>query len=160
MVISVIRSIPLQALFAYLIRLSLYKLKVISMSNQSFLTQSIISLSKVDFEKIKMLEDQIAADKELASEFISDPNTYMRKRMGEKSLPDDLHFHVSYKDKKHPSDTEVPENQIVLSTILRLDDSFKNEMLNNLDSLLKKQDDASFLPYCDGCKICMIAIIQ
>lgn len=130
------------------------------MSNQSFLTQSIISLSKVDFEKIKALEDQIATSKELASEFISDPNAYMRKRMGEKSLPDDLHFHVSYKDKKHPSDTETPENQIVLSTILRLDNSFKNEILNKLESLLKKQDDANYGPYCDGCKICMIAIIQ
>lgn len=130
------------------------------MSNNSFLSKSITSLSKVDFDKIKAIEDQISSDKKLALEFISNPNTYMRKVLGEKNLPDDLHFHVSYKDKKYPSDTTTPENQIVLSSILRLNDSFKTEILRELDLLLKKQKDANYPMYCEGCPICKVAIIQ
>ena len=91
--------------------------------------------------------------------FIRDPNSYMREKLKGTYVPKELHFHVQLAGAKFPADTKIPQNQIVITTTIELDASFKEDAIKEIRRL-QLPDNVLSLTYCDGCGECKVAIIK
>jgi hypothetical protein len=129
------------------------------MSELNVLSENITALAGVNFKKINEIENELSINKDLALEFVSNPNEYMRKKLSGEFLPKNIHFHVRVGDVNFPSDTIIPDNQIVISTIIELDPLFKSDVMLRIKSLDKNESTSKPL-YCEGCEVCKVAIIR
>ena len=120
------------------------------------LASELIEFSRVDFVEISRIYANLAQNLDEAIEFVCDPDGYMKAKLLGTYLPATIHFHVRCADQIHPMETEFPDHQIVISSVVSLSMGIKDEVISKLKAL--PEEVISLRGYCEGCKHCMIAV--
>lgn len=129
------------------------------MNNIMTISDGVRDVAKLDFDLIKSIEAQIAVSRDKALDFVKDPNAFMRAQLTGTYVPEKLHFHVRLGESNFPSDTTIPENQIVVSTTITLSNDIRDEVIQEIKKRQPSSTGQKFA-YCDGCEECKIAIIR
>ena len=114
--------------------------------------------ASIDLRLLHKAYDELAVDKDAAASFATDPDVYMKERLGE-HLPNSVHFHVQNSSEKHPGETEIPQDQITYARRIRVPADIEKLMVSKIKQAISSAGTGPEPLYCEGCRVCMIAIV-